>query len=149
MRDAGTLLDEQRVVETIIDLFLATDRRDWDAVAACFAPTVRFDMSSLGGPPAKDTPAAEIVKGWEQGLAPLQAIHHQAGNFRVRVRGDDAEAFCYGIAFHHRPNPSGRNTRTFVGSYDFALRRDGERWRITAFRFDVKFVEGNLELEKS
>jgi hypothetical protein len=149
MRDLANLLDEHRVVEAITDLFLATDRKDWRAVGECFAPTVRFDMSSLGGPPATDTPAAEIVRGWEQGLAPVQAVHHQAGNFRVRVRGDEAEASCYGIAFHHRPNPTGRNTRTFVGSYDFGLRREGERWRITAFRFDLKFMDGNLELERS
>ena len=49
---------------------------------------------------------------------------------------------------HHRPNPTARNTRTFVGSYDFGLRRDGGRWRISSFRFEVKYVDGNLELEK-
>lgn len=78
----------------------------------------------------------------------MQAIHHQAGNFRVTLRGDAADASCYAIAFHYRPNPSGRNTRTFVGSYDLGLRREGGRWRIDRFRFDAKFVDGNLELEK-
>lgn len=148
MQDLETLSAKQEIVEAITDLFLATDRRDWPAVLECFADQVTFDMSSLGGPPAALVPAKDIVAGWETGLAPLAAVHHQAGNFRAWPRGDEAHAFCYGIATHYRPHPSGRNTRTFVGSYDLGLRRDGGRWRITAFRFDAKYVEGNLELEK-
>jgi hypothetical protein len=67
----------------------------------------------------------------------------------VRVYGSRAAAFCYGVAWHYRPHPSGRNTRTFVGSYDFELERDeGGRWRITSFRFNLKFIDGNAELEK-
>jgi len=74
---------------------------------------------------------------------------HQAGNFRVTVHDDTADAFCYGMASHYLPNPSGRNTRVFVGSYDFGLRRQDARWRIDRFRFNLKYVDGNLELEKS
>lgn len=148
MDDLGTLSDKQQIVEVITDLFLATDRKDWPAVIDCFTPQVVFDMSSLGGPPATATAAKDIAAGWEQGLAPITAVHHQAGNFRVTPRGDEADAFCYGIAIHYRANPTGRDTRTFVGSYEFGLRRDGGRWRINRFRFVVKFVDGNLELER-
>ncbi len=148
MDDLSTLSDKQQIVEVITDLFVATDRRDWPAVIACFADEVLFDMRSLGGPPAARTAAKDIAAGWEKGLAPLTAVHHQAGNFRVWPRGDEADAFCYAIALHYRPNPSGQNTRTFVGSYDFGLRREGGRWTISRFRFDAKYVEGNLELEK-
>jgi hypothetical protein len=147
MDELRNLLDKQAIVDVVTDLFVATDRRDWKAVTACFSPEVWFDMSSLGGTPAL-TAAADIAAGWQKGLAPLQAVHHQAGNFRVTLRGDVADASCYGIAFHYRPHPSGRSTRTFVGTYDVGLRRDGDRWRIDRFKFDAKFVEGNLDLEK-
>jgi 3-phenylpropionate/cinnamic acid dioxygenase small subunit len=149
MGDLEVLVEKQRIVETITDLFVATDRRDWPAVLACFAPRVHFDMSSLTGAAPSTLPAEDIVAGWEKGLAPMKAVHHQAGNFKVRLDGDEADAFCYAIATHYLPSPSGRNTRTFVGSYDFRLKREGRRWRITRFRFDVKYVDGNLELEKS
>jgi SnoaL-like domain len=148
MDDLETLAQKQQIVEVITDLFVATDRRDWPTVLECLAPEVNFDMASLGGPPAADTPAKEIVAAWDKGLAPLEAVHHQVGNFRVWPRGEAAEAFCYGIAVHYRSNPTGRNTRTFVGSYEIGLIRDGERWRIRAFRFDAKYVDGNVELEK-
>lgn len=148
MDNLQTLVDRQRIVDVLVELFVATDRRDWAAVKACLADEVLFDMSSIGGPPPARIPGAEITASWEKGLAALTAIHHQAGNFRVWPRGDEADAFCYAIALHYRPNPSGRNTRTFVGSYDFGLRRRDGRWRIDRFRFAAKWIEGNLELEK-
>ena len=142
------LLDERDIVAVIQQLFVATDRKDWAGVEGCFDGSVYFDMSSLGGGSPKELDPAEIIAGWKSGLAPIEAVHHQVGNFRVEVRGDEAEAFCYGIAFHHRRTQSGRNTRTFVGSYDFGLRRRPGGWKIHRFRYDAKFVDGNLELEK-
>jgi hypothetical protein len=145
--DVATLIARQAITDTIVTLFVATDARDWDGVRACFAPEVLFDMTSVGGgEPRTMTPDA-IAAGWEQGLRPIEAVHHQAGNFRVDVRGSEATASCYGIAYHYRRHPSGRNTRVFVGSYDFGLREDGGRWRIESFRFVARFIDGNLQLE--
>jgi len=144
-----TLVEKDRIVDTITELFLATDRRDWDAVKACLAPRVAFDMSSLTGAAVSTLTAEEIAKAWEDGLKPIRQVHHQAGNFRVTVREDTADAFCYGTASHYLPNPTGRNMRVFVGSYDFGLRREDGRWRIERFRFNLKYLDGNLELEKA
>jgi hypothetical protein len=143
-----TLAARQDIVDVITELFVATDQRDWAAVKRCFADQVLFDMSSLGaGPPARRTPE-EIAAGWEQGLSGLQAIPHQAGNHRVTIHETRATASCYGIAYHYRKTASGRNTRVFVGSYAFILDRGGPLgWRISTFRFDLKFVDGNPELE--
>jgi len=144
------LVDRDRIIDCITELFLATDRKDWAAVEACFAPEVRFDMSSAGAGPATTTRPSEIADGWRTGLAGVEHIHHQAGNFVVRVNGDRADAFCYGIAYHYRARKDGRNTRVFVGSYDYQLARDGmaqPAWRITAMRFTLKFLDGNPALE--
>jgi hypothetical protein len=108
-------------------------------------------MSSLGAGQPGRVPAREIVAGWSTGLAAIEHVHHQAGNFVVRVTGDRAEAFCYGIAYHYRRRRDGRNTRVFVGSYDFRLDRsgapNGADWRILAMRFSLRFIDGNAELE--
>jgi len=149
MNDVNSLADKAQVIDTINDLFIATDNRDWSKVLDCFSSEVLFDMSSLTGQEAVSLSPQEIVNSWEEGLRPLRAVHHQAGNYRVRIDGDEAQAFCYGIAFHYLPNPSGKNMRVFVGSYDFHLRREGDRWRIDQFRFNLKFIDGNLDLEKS
>ncbi|HTM00825.1 MAG TPA: nuclear transport factor 2 family protein [Candidatus Omnitrophota bacterium] len=146
--DPTTPAERLEVEDAITTLFIATDEKDWVGVRACLADEVLFDMSSLSGAPAATMSADSIVEAWKQGLAPIQAIHHQVGNFRVCVHGEEAVATCYGIAYHYRPNFSGRNTRVFVGTYDFHLKCGWGKWRIDRFRFQVKFVDGNLELEK-
>lgn len=142
------LVEKDMIVETINHLFIATDQRDWQEVKGLFAPSVLFDMTSLaGGDPAMLTPQ-QIVDAWDKGLKPLKAIHHQTGNTIVAIEGDEAYAFCYGIASHYLPTRSGRNTRTFVGSYDFHLIKNDGVWWIDAFRFNLKYVDGNPDLEK-
>lgn len=138
----------EEILDALNELFVGTDAREWGRVRAVLAPTARFDMKSLTGAEPPALGSEEIISGWEQGLRPIQAVHHQTGNFRVRVSGDEADAFCYGIASHYLPNASGRNTRVFVGSYDFHLRRENGRWLIDLFRFNLKYIDGNLELEK-
>jgi len=138
----------QAVVDVVTSLFIETDSRNWQGVRDCFADRVRFDMTSLaGGEPATMAPE-EIAAAWEAGLAPIQAVHHQVGNFRVSVAKDEATVFCYGVAYHYRPVKSGNSVRRFVGSYDFGLRRVDETWKIHSFRFNAKFVDGNLALEQ-
>jgi hypothetical protein len=43
------LLEKDRIIDTINQLFIGTDTRDWPTVRACFADTVHFDMTSLAG----------------------------------------------------------------------------------------------------
>ena len=79
------LLDREHVVARVTELFLATDRKDWPAVEACFASEVAFDMSSAGAGPPRSVRPSEIAGGWESGLAAVEHVHHQAGNFVVRL----------------------------------------------------------------
>lgn len=142
------MIERGRIADVIYTLIVATDKRDWTAVRACFTAEVDFDMTSLvGGTPQRLTPEA-VASAWDTGLRPIEAVHHQAGNLMVEVGADEAAASCYGIAYHYRKTRSGKNTRLFVGSYDFHLRLLEGKWRIDLFRFNVKFVDGNLELEK-
>ncbi len=142
------LVERERVAEVVNRLFVATDTRDWAHVRGCFAPRVSFDMTSLAGGTVQDLSPEDICAGWETGLAPIDSVHHQTGNLSITVSGSEASASCYGIAYHYRPVRSGRNTRVFVGSYEFHLVLREAAWSIDRFRFRLKFVDGNLELEK-
>jgi hypothetical protein len=142
------LLDRQSITELINTLFVAVDNRDWETARGCLADSVHFDVTSLGGPAPSDLTPEQITGGWESGLAPIEAVHHQSGNFLIRLHGDEAECFCYGVALHYRRVRSGNNARRFVGSYDYRLARADGRWRITQFKFNAKFIDGNLALEQ-
>ena len=142
------LMEEKAVIRTVNRLFVSTDNRDWEGVKACFADEVVLDMTSvMGGEPNKLTPQ-QIADGWAQGLKGLKAIHHQTANYDVLLSTDKAEVFCYGIAFHYLPNVTGQHSRTFVGSYDFHLKKFNNEWKIDMFKYNLKFIDGNLDLHK-
>src|SRR5262245_3966388 len=143
------LIDERDVRETVTRLFVGTDRRDWSAVEACLSDRVTLDMTSLtGGEPSRLTPS-EVARGWAEGLKAIDHVHHQLGNFLVTVAGDTARVSCHGIALHHRRISGPQSVRRFVGSYDIRLTRRGGGWTVDLFKFDVAFVDGNLELERA
>ena len=143
------LIDERDVRDTVTRVFVGTDRRDWNAVEACLSDPVTLDVTSLvGGEPALMKPSA-VTGGWAEGLRAIDHVHHQIGNFLVAIDGDAARVSCYGIAFHHRRVTDPHNVRRFVGSYDIRLSRSAGAWTIDLFKFDVAFVDGNLELESA
>jgi hypothetical protein len=135
------------IIEMISRFFIAVDRRDWKTVKAMFDDTVLLDYTSMaGGEPAVLT-ADQIVDAW-QGLLPgFSQTHHQLGNFVVESGDGSAHVFCYGTATHFLENESGSNVWTVVGSYDLDLTRKG-RWRISKLRFNLKYMDGNLDLPK-
>ena len=40
-------------------------------------------------------------------------------------------------------------SRTFVGTCEFDLSSDASGWRIGKLKFNLKFIDGNPELEKA
>ena len=141
------LLEKDAVITTINRLFASVDDKDWAQAEACLAPHVLLDATSLAGGEPESTTGDAIVAGWRESLSHLEAIHHQAGNYEVEVHGEEATASCYGIAYHFLPNDTGRNTRTFVGAYDVGLSKHRGSWRIDRLRYNLKFLDGNTDLE--
>lgn len=143
------LVVRQQVEDTVIRMFVATDERDWPTVEACFTDPFVLDMTSMvGGSPATMT-ARQVAAAWADGFKTLDHVHHQVGNFRTTVDGQHARVRCYGIALHHRVKVStAMKTRVFVGAYDIDLTLQLGQWRIGLLKFNLKFIDGNLELEK-
>lgn len=136
--------------DAVVRLFVSTDARDWPAVESCFTNPLILDMTSMtGGEPAAVTPG-EVARAWADGFKALDHVHHQVGNFQTTVEDGHAKVRCHGLAFHHRAGlRAGPKTRTFVGTYEIDLVRERSTWLIRLFRFNLEFVEGNLELEKA
>jgi hypothetical protein len=143
------LVEKDRIADVITRLFVFTDERDWGRVRPCLTDRVLLDMRSIIGGEPSLVPAEDLIAGWNQGLRPIKVVHHQIGNLLIDVDGAEANAFCYGIATHYLPNPTNQNERVFVGSYNLHLREIDGEWRIDQFRFNLKYIEGNRDLEKS
>ena len=138
------------VEDAVVRMFVATDERDWPTVEASFTDPFTLDMTSMvGGTPAVMTPR-QVANAWAEGFKTLDHVHHQVGNFRTIVNGDRATVRCYGIALHYRRGiAAALKSRTFVGTYEMHLVEQAGRWRISALKFLLKFIDGNLELEKA
>ncbi|MGV3638565.1 MAG: nuclear transport factor 2 family protein [Flavobacteriales bacterium] len=141
------LLDHYRIGELINRLFVYTDRRDWSGLLnEVFASDVHFDMSAFGDPPSR-RPASAITEGWKAGFAGLDAVHHQAGNQLITVQGERATVHADAIAMHYKASATKGATRTFVGNYSIGVVRGASGWRIDAFTYHLKFMDGNIQLE--
>ena len=138
------------VEDQVVKMFVATDERDWSALEACFTDPFVLDMSSmLGGSPSSMTPR-QVASAWAEGFKPLTHVHHQIGNLRTKVADGAATVRCYGIALHHRSTvATDAKSRRFVGSYEIDLKTTADGWRISRLQFNLKFIDGNLQLENA
>lgn len=141
-----TLTVREQIVETIHRLFIYTDSQDWNKLQnEVFTESVLFDMSSLGQE-AKTTSAKSICETWESGFAGLTAVNHLAGNLLISVKNDQADVLAYATATHYKSSATQGKTREFVGTYDLHLVNSDKGWRIDKFKYNLKFMTGNLEL---
>ena len=136
----------EQVIEVVNKLFVYTDKRAWNKIIdEVFTELVLFDMSSAGGDEAAFLSSKEICNNWDHGLSDIDALHHQAGNYLVKI--DDAEATveAYAIAIHFKKKAVNGNTREFVGSYELSLSNVQDKgWRIKSFKYNLKFMDGNV-----
>ncbi len=137
----------ERIIEVVNRLFIHTDQMDWEKLQKeVFARTVFFDVTSLGGA-AENLSAKEICKNWEKGFFGLDAVHHLVGNYLVTLDGITAKVFCYSNAIHYKEAAEYGKTRESVGSYELHLTQMEKGWRIDAFKYNLKFMTGNLTME--
>jgi hypothetical protein len=138
------------VEDTVIRMFVATDERNWPVLESCFTNPFTLDMTSMaGGSPAAMSPR-QVAAAWAEGFRRLDHVHHQVGNFQTAVQTTSAHVRCYGIAFHYRAAIStAAKSRTFVGTYEIELVPRAAEWLIAKLKFNLKFIDGNRELEKA
>ncbi|MEM1001235.1 MAG: nuclear transport factor 2 family protein [Bacteroidota bacterium] len=142
------MTNRESIVEVLNRLYYYTDYQDWEYLKAeVFAEKVMLDMTSLGAPEPQLRTAQSICDEWQEGFKDLDAIHHQTGNYIIDILGEQAKAKTYGIAIHYKEDAIEGTTREFVGSYDIELNHFSVGWRITALKFNLKYMRGNLELK--
>ena len=134
--------------DVVINLFIATDRCDWNTVENIFSSSVLLDYSSMNGQPAGELTPNQIIDSWKSVLPGFESTHHQLGNFLTSTEEGSAHVLCYGTASHYLKHEEG-NIWIVVGTYDFDLvKESSENWRITSMKFNFKYQDGNKQLPK-
>ena len=140
--------EREQVIEVLNRLFYYTDYQLWDQLKdEVFADEVHMDMTSLGTPKVEILSAKDLCNVWAEGFRGLDAIHHQSGNYIIDITDNSAEVKAYAIASHFKREARHGTTREFVGSYDFRLNKTENGWRLTFFKFNLKYIKGNLNLD--
>lgn len=140
--------NREEIIEIANKLFVYTDSRQWKMLMnEVFTESVVFDMASAGAGEAVTMSAQEICDTWDRGFKGIDAIHHQAGNYLVSMKDEKATVLAYAIALHYKKSATMGHTREFVGSYELEyIRMPGKGWRICAFHYYLKYINGNVEL---
>jgi hypothetical protein len=137
----------EQIIDIVTKLFIYTDYQEWDKLLnEVFTEEIHFDMSSLGGE-AKKMTAKEVCESWQKGFEGLDAVNHLAGNYLVTINEQTADVFAYATATHYKNSAKQGKTREFVGSYNLHLIYTEQGWRIDVFKYNLKFMNGNIELE--
>jgi hypothetical protein len=140
--------DKLELTELANKLFMLTDVQEWDKlVEEVFAEELLFDMSSASGEAPQTLTSKAICDMWRQGFAGLDAVHHQAGHYLITVDKNAAEIYAYAVATHYKRSAARGKTRTFVGSYDLKAIRSVTGWRLSQFKYNLKYIDGNLSLD--
>ncbi|MEV8417647.1 nuclear transport factor 2 family protein [Streptomyces niveus] len=116
------LLDRAAITDLIHAVAHAMDARDWNLLAACYAPDAvgNYTNAEIEGREA-------ITAGTKAFLEPLDVTQHLVGNLQITVEADTATTHATFIGQHVR------NGGQYIlgGNYDDSLRRTDEGWKIT------------------
>jgi hypothetical protein len=120
------LVDRAAIHDLLTSYFLALDRKDWDAVRACFVPDADCDYGVFRG----DT--AFAVDCIRRGVAQFDHTMHCGSNLHVVVEGAAARAESYAVCYHRLPVGGVSHDRVSALHYRDELTRTAGGWRIRA-----------------
>lgn len=130
--------------DVVTNLFVATDKNEWEIVENCFAKEVYLDYSSMGNSAKYVTPK-QIIDIWKTILPGFTCTHHQIGNILEQSTNNQIDLFVYGTAYHFMENEID-NLWIVVGTYNFTLILEDKQWKISKMKFNLKFQNGNSSL---
>jgi hypothetical protein len=140
--------DKMELTELANKLFMYCDAGQWQLLMdEVFTSTIWFDVESGGAGKPRMMETADVCRMWKEGFTGLDGVHHQAGHYLITVNGDEADIYGYAVASHYKKDALKGQTRTFTGSYDLKARRDVNGWRLTQFKYNLKYLAGNVTME--
>ncbi|HZP14955.1 MAG TPA: nuclear transport factor 2 family protein [Nocardioides sp.] len=143
---AAQAADRQQIQETASKLGLLADARDWETLRELFTDSVEIDYTSLNGGEPQTVAAPDLIEGWRQVLANLEATQHLIAGHVVTIDGDHATCAANVQATHLLGNETGGPIWTVAGRYDYRFERTPPGWRISGLTLTVQWATGNQHI---
>ena len=121
------LFDRLAIDDLITAYAVAVDQRDWDAMAALFAPDAVLDYTAFDGPRGT---VDEAVAWVAEGLSGFAVSQHLCANREISLYpgGDNDAARARCAVFNPLVDHQGR-VFSVGGTYEDSLRRTPDGWR--------------------
>ena len=139
-------MNYQKIIETINQLFISVDNKEWSRLEEIFDENVLLDYTSMNGGTPTLLPSIQIINSWKNFLPYFDATHHQLGNYIIQDNNNVYQVYCYVIATHYLVNESNNNIWSVVGSYNLELIQKSHTLYINKMKFNMKYTDGNNEL---
>lgn len=132
-------MSQANIINTVNQMAMAADTRDWVACRQTFADEVLVDYTSLAGGEPATIPSDALMESW-QGLLPgFTATQHLLGSHIVAINGEGADCLAHFQATHILDD----ETWTLGGKYHFRLENQAGAWKITAITMTALWSVGD------
>ncbi|GAA0432583.1 nuclear transport factor 2 family protein [Leifsonia naganoensis] len=132
------LTDKTAIAELVFTVARAMDARDWELLAACFAPDPEGDFAT-----GTVRGLAAVLDEYKAFLTPLDVTQHLVGNVVSALDGDSATSHATFQAQHVRTDADGSGRYLLGGDYDDILVRTPSGWRIQKRRVSGLWSAGD------
>ena len=130
------IADRIAIEDVIVRYATAMDAQDWDLFRSCFRPDARTVMDRV----AEFGTCEALIALLEPRLKVFAALQHFVSNVMISGDGDAASARTYFVSHHV---PTGADSYTYGGTFEFALARDTEGWRISSHAIRILWEAGH------
>ena len=131
------LLDIEAIRNTEAEYCEAIDEFDIERVIATFTEDCVTDYGPARG--GAEVGHDALRRRWQGQTGGAKHTHHQLGQVRVALRGNEADCVAYAIADHEKKDGS---RITFRYQYRDKLRRTPQGWQISHRRLLITVVDG-------
>lgn len=137
------VVDESEIARVAVSIDDAVDRKDWQAARSFFEDQIEVDFSTLGGEPSR-IPADQLISNWKTTLPEQKPSFHLAGAPLITINGDEATLIERGYAWNKLlGRPAGNDLWEVWGVYEEKMKRSGDTWRVTSFKFIKTYERGD------
>lgn len=144
--DVRRLLDERGVADALYRFAEGIDARDWVLYRSVFTDTLAYDYTSYRAGHEGTVLADDWVERARRRFTTLDATQHTMTNPRIAVDADRATCSMYVEAWHSVEIDGASRYCLLGGRYVNDLVRDGEQWRISVLRLQVRWVRGDRSI---